>query len=618
MKKRFSIMGLPVILGIVIIGCGHSAKDIDISESIQGSASQNQNAPLITNEYDVISGMIAEETESPTSELTVLSGDGILSMETESEQGDLFEENIEGYNFYGNTSGNIFNDGLLLKEQGKIVLFNVYEENTFISEMDGGNSTIIAAQPMIQLNLSDNKIYGVIQDEEVGKGRIVVYDIDTNVTETIRKGDVNNLQLVNDKLYYTDQEDDTLRKMELKDRTESVLWDQKVFYPVVYKDRIFFQNDADGESLYSITENGEDFQKLNDMRSYSPVVYKDAIYYSAYKDAAHTLRKMNLDGSNDTMLAQLNAVSLVVADGKLYFIDADVPDQICYMDLEQREPEIIKFSLESQIRKAILDTGGEGSFREFEVLQYDRLNFSGEYMLFFCLEKVDGEKFVDEFLYDKKTDEVTIIPKLFEEYDKKGETQNGIPVIIEMTPEDENGLLDEVPERSYPLGDYTVGSVYGPKLTQEELDQVADAVQLFLNTFDTSSMNDYQKVSTAHDYLCNICSYAPDWSKNRANTAWGALIYHEAQCSGYSRAMKALCDAMGVGCYYVHADANSINSSHQWNVCCVDGQWYIVDVQCNDSSGFRAFFLTSDNIYATSGMSWDRSSVPACPAAYAG
>ncbi len=170
---------------------------------------------------------------------------------------------------------------------------------------------------------------------------------------------------------------------------------------------------------------------------------------------------------------------------------------------------------------------------------------------------------------------------------------------------------------SYPAGNYSPGSVYGPKLAQWELDQVAVAVNNFLASYDIGSMDDYTKVKTAHDYLCAVVSYAPSWAENRANTAWGALVYGEAQCSGYARAMKALCDAMGVGCYYVHADEYASNPSHQWNEVCVGGNWYIIDVQCNDSSGWNAVFLLSDDTYSVmTGMSWDRSSVPSCPYDY--
>lgn len=140
-----------------------------------------------------------------------------------------------------------------------------------------------------------------------------------------------------------------------------------------------------------------------------------------------------------------------------------------------------------------------------------------------------------------------------------------------------------------PLGSYKKGSVYGPKLSQPELDEVKRAVEIFVGTYITPEMTDYQKICAINEYLSTTCSYAPDWSKNRANTAWGALIYHEAQCSGYARATKALCDAVGIPCYYVHAD----NSSHQWNKVMIGGKWYVVDIT-NSVTCRNMLFLCSD------------------------
>ena len=166
-------------------------------------------------------------------------------------------------------------------------------------------------------------------------------------------------------------------------------------------------------------------------------------------------------------------------------------------------------------------------------------------------------------------------------------------------------------------GNYSPGSVYGPSLSQGELNQVRERVQFFKDHYIDDSMSDYMKVKIAHDYLVSVCSYAASWAVNRANTAWGALVYGQAQCSGYARAMKALCDGIGIGCYYVHADGNASNPSHQWNTVCVDGKWYIVDVQCNDTSGGYFAFLVSDQTYSRMfGLSWDRNSVPACPEDY--
>ena len=77
----------------------------------------------------------------------------------------------------------------------------------------------------------------------------------------------------------------------------------------------------------------------------------------------------------------------------------------------------------------------------------------------------------------------------------------------------------------YPAGNYKPGTVYGPKLNQTELDQVAGVVSRFASSLPLASMSDIDKVMAARDYLIQFCSYAPDWSKNRANTAWGAIYF---------------------------------------------------------------------------------------------
>lgn len=166
-------------------------------------------------------------------------------------------------------------------------------------------------------------------------------------------------------------------------------------------------------------------------------------------------------------------------------------------------------------------------------------------------------------------------------------------------------------------GDYKTGSVYGPALTQKELSQVKEAVQRFCDTYITSDMTDVEKAICAQLYLARNFTYAASWAENRANTAWGALVYknsngiHEAQCSGFARGYKALCDGMGVECRYVHANSKSANPSHQWNEVKIGKKWYIVDPQCNASSGFLAFFLCSGNTYTSySGMTWDKGSYP--------
>lgn len=233
----------------------------------------------------------------------------------------------------------------------------------------------------------------------------------------------------------------------------------------------------------------------------------------------------------------------------------------------------------------------------------------------------DGTVFDAEYYAQNNPDVVAVLGAdadvLYQHYQNYGKAEGRKGYDENSTQEIVDAVAPVQVQDIEPAGDYNVGTVYGPKLTKKELGEVKAVVKEFLASHDFSTMDDYGKFEACYDYLYNTCSFAPDWRLNKANTAWGALVYHEAQCSGYARAFKALCDAVGLGCYYVHADQYSLNPSHQWNVVSLDGGWYIVDVEANDRSDFRVAYLCSDDTYAMmTGMSWDRSSVPACPECY--
>ncbi len=143
---------------------------------------------------------------------------------------------------------------------------------------------------------------------------------------------------------------------------------------------------------------------------------------------------------------------------------------------------------------------------------------------------------------------------------------------------------------------YTAGtsSVYGPSLTQDQLNQVAQAVANFTTNYINDSMDNDTKIKAAYDYLVNNVSYI-DWNQGEgANAAFGALVRGQAACSGYARAFKALCDAMGVSCYYIHSTGND----HQWNMVEFNDGYYFVDVEANDSSGFDWIYHSSTHPYA--------------------
>ena len=158
-------------------------------------------------------------------------------------------------------------------------------------------------------------------------------------------------------------------------------------------------------------------------------------------------------------------------------------------------------------------------------------------------------------------------------------------------------------------GDYKANSVYGPSLNSSQLMQVRRVVQSFKTNYIRKGMSEYDKALAVFLYLRSNCSYARHGLQyNNANNAWGALVYNEAQCSGFARAMKALCDGVGVKCKYVHANSKAVNPSHQWNEIRINGKWYIVDAQ-------GGFFLAGSNTWKNMmGMRWNTKGLPKCSA----
>ncbi|MBO5094802.1 MAG: hypothetical protein J6C33_10670 [Lachnospiraceae bacterium] len=168
-------------------------------------------------------------------------------------------------------------------------------------------------------------------------------------------------------------------------------------------------------------------------------------------------------------------------------------------------------------------------------------------------------------------------------------------------------------------GSFAVGSVYGSDLNSTEIAQVQAAVSDFLVNNNVASMSDLKKVRTAHDFLMQNCIPTSPGNRNHADNAWGALVYHEANAKGYARAMKALCDAMGIGAYIVSANSSSSLKDYMWNTVMIDGEWYIVDVFCDDSTSSYVTYLLSDKDYMTLGMRWNMdSSVPVSRKTYGG
>lgn len=151
-------------------------------------------------------------------------------------------------------------------------------------------------------------------------------------------------------------------------------------------------------------------------------------------------------------------------------------------------------------------------------------------------------------------------------------------------------------------------------LSREEYDAQYAVCQGVAETLakKAEGMSEYEKELLAYNYLTANCFYSFD--APNASTAYGALGQREAKCDGISLAMKWICEEMGISCM-VMAGNNAVSPiGHAWNVVCIDGTYYDLDVTNDVNSADRDY-----NYYGAFNVSrsWIRSKYPE-NAAFAG
>lgn len=149
-------------------------------------------------------------------------------------------------------------------------------------------------------------------------------------------------------------------------------------------------------------------------------------------------------------------------------------------------------------------------------------------------------------------------------------------------------IIDKNPT-SYTTG---TGSVYGPKLTQEQLNAVAQTVADFKTNYITDGMSNDEKIKAGNEYVKNHVSYI-DWNQGvGANTAY-ALVTGQGACSGMTRGFIALMDSVDVKAYLIHASTNS----HQWIMTEFDDGFAFIDIDANKSAGIDLIYDSRQHPY---------------------
>ena len=117
----------------------------------------------------------------------------------------------------------------------------------------------------------------------------------------------------------------------------------------------------------------------------------------------------------------------------------------------------------------------------------------------------------------------------------------------------------------------------------------------------TRKTTDAEKVAAIYRYVCDTVQYDTVHAKNEQHhlktTAYAALVQKRAVCQGYCVAMYRLLLAAGVDCRILTGSGiyeNGESEYHSWNLVCIDGEWYNMDVTWDVQDETEDYYLKAD------------------------
>lgn len=583
-KKQFHItsalLTMFFLIAVFFTGCGGASPT---QEAVEPAGAEDAEKEA----EESVAELVEETAESASAP----------EPEQEPEPEEMVPAFEEDNNVYGNSRGNLYNEGIFVEcGDGGYIENNGYGRIIFLDA--DGKATVLDKLNTWHMNYKDGQLFGIqgnLDGETLGLLSAVIDEGAENVTirldETVKP---ETLFLVNDDVYYTDAGTHRLYRYQPEGEDE-LLIDTEVYDPVFYKDRIIYQKDADGESLHSVSRTGEEDVKLNDVRSYCPIVYRDKIYYQAVADAAYTLRCMELDGSEDTEVAKIRYSNPVVCQDRLFLIDIDHQDLLSCLDLTQEEKGIQTIDIGVEACELFdgreSDYGrAEGTFQNYEIKYYSNLSNINDRLMFETFygdPQNDGDFVYLSMMYDPATARVAWSP--YASCDGKWETSSttddadGSGKMGETNTKEASAsdvVSKETPAASAPVdGIVAISSLanYGSlkkKMTDEEFQAAYDEALKIVQPLVGLSREDQAKgIFNALRAMADNGTVSYSEEAPHYNDAYGYLINHTASCAGSARTTGLCLNMLGMS--YEHVNENQWD--HQWCRVNINGVMWIVD-----------------------------------------
>ncbi|MCL2748083.1 MAG: hypothetical protein FWE59_05440 [Oscillospiraceae bacterium] len=147
-----------------------------------------------------------------------------------------------------------------------------------------------------------------------------------------------------------------------------------------------------------------------------------------------------------------------------------------------------------------------------------------------------------------------------------------------------------------------------PLAIDESYDQVVSYLHGVVDDNIEPGMTDREKLQVIHDWVVQRNTY-PDTYDEDSRSAAALVLRGDAICSGYTDAVKIMCDYAGIPC--VNLSGRAVNAkgergNHGWNAVRVEGEWLHLDATFDDpksESGEQIcihdyFLITTDEISA--------------------
>ncbi|WP_408071024.1 Ig-like domain-containing protein [Butyrivibrio sp. JL13D10] len=122
------------------------------------------------------------------------------------------------------------------------------------------------------------------------------------------------------------------------------------------------------------------------------------------------------------------------------------------------------------------------------------------------------------------------------------------------------------------MGTFSYTMTYYTSAAQEQ--SVTAKVKQISNNLKLSGKNEYDKILSVYEYICNNVKYNYGNSQMKY-TCYAAAIENSAVCQGYALLVYRLLNDQGVGCRMIAGNTN--NGQHGWNIVRVNGLYYNVD-----------------------------------------